>query len=465
MKICERGYKTVYLMNAYGDVTMCAWTGEKSRIGNILENDFSEIFKSDRAQEFFNSLINCEYHSLGCDTGYCTFMNKHEIEKHLTEYDGSYDYPESLSLGFEHICNYRCSYCSASHLIDAVTNNEQLKSNMDIIAEKARKVLPYVKHISANGNGEIFASPRTLKLLSEWKPIAPKEECSVWIETNGLLFDEMHWKQIENLGQYDLTVGITVNSFEEDIYQYLSGTNAPISKIEESLRFVAKLRREGIINRLQINNIVQEMNYRFAPSFAQRCIEEYGADYVNLRAIFIDNNAGGKSDYINWFFDLRNPKHPYYENYKKMLLHPIFKNPKVAIYQGDIESEGNYPGDKQNEILALITRLMNNPSETCYKIYSEIGKRELAIYGAGVLGKTLVNLLKNDFTIQAVFDRNACQEGYEGIKISQYNNEKFKDVSVILSTVYKGKDDVTNHLQDNGFDGRVIDIFDVFKQC
>lgn len=40
-----------------------------------------------------------------------------------------------------------------------------------------------------------------------------------------------------------------------------------------------------------------------------------------------------------WFNDLRNPRHPYYKEYKKVMKHPIFNHPKVFDWSGGLDSE------------------------------------------------------------------------------------------------------------------------------
>ena len=70
------------------------------------------------------------------------------------------------------------------------------------IDRELKKALPYVKHISANGLGELFVSKHTLQLLAEWEPLAEPEEVSVMLETNVYLFDEAHFRQIAYLGKY-----------------------------------------------------------------------------------------------------------------------------------------------------------------------------------------------------------------------------------------------------------------------
>lgn len=115
--------------------------------------------------------------------------------------------------------------------------------NYKKIETELRKVLPHVKCISAHGRGELFASPSIMKMLGEWKPIAMPNECFVDLKTNGSLFNERNWAKIANLGQYHVSVYITVMSFEEQTYQYLSGTSLPVDNIIKNLNFVKRLRK------------------------------------------------------------------------------------------------------------------------------------------------------------------------------------------------------------------------------
>ena len=108
-----------------------------------------------------------------------------------------------------------------------------------------------------------FVSKHTLRLLSEWKPIAPSG-VFVELETNGSLFNEKNWSYISNLRQYHLSVSITVLSFHEDIYQELSGTTLPISNLIDNLHFVKSFWETGIINRLNFTIVYQEkISWRF----------------------------------------------------------------------------------------------------------------------------------------------------------------------------------------------------------
>lgn len=261
-----------------------------------------------------------------CNVDSCPYLASGTIDSHLIEIDKIPEYPSTLLLGHEQVCNYHCTFCSSRPGYSKAPQEVQ-NAGYENIYEKLKPVLPHIKTILANGNGEVFTSRHILKILSEWKPLAPAEECGASIETNGSLFDAEHWKQIENLGQYNLRVAITVTSFEDYTYKLLSGTTLPVQQVIDNLHFVKSLREKGIINHLQIATVVQERNFWQMPDFVRRCIDEFGADSVRLRPY--QPHASNDAARI-WFTEVRNPSHPYHEEYMKVIQDPIFKHPKVS---------------------------------------------------------------------------------------------------------------------------------------
>lgn len=460
MKICGRGVNFIQVINAEGDVRTCSWMNN-CMIGNLLEEDLEEIQHGKKAKEIRQTLVDGSYRY--CVKDNCPYLANGNMEDILIDIDEIPDYPSELHLAYEGVCNYNCTCCT-SHEHMEMTKKHDYSKNYDLLEEKLKQILPYVKHIGANGRGELFASKRILKLLQEWTPIAPPEEISVELETNGSLFDERHWKQIENLGQYHLSVYITVMSFQEDVYQHLSGCNYPISKIEDNLRFVKQLREKGVIDYLELATVLQEENFREMPEFTERCIREFGADCVRIRPVM----PGGRYDAgIQWFMDVRNPEHPYYEQYVKVMKNPIFRHPKVLLWSGDLAStRGKHPGVKSGWIQRAADRMLDDPgymqSVLEKAVRNKEGVPEISLYGIGTLGKLFLKLNGGQVNVKKIYDKNSRIRAYEDIPVEKPEMET-KNQDTVLVTVYEAFEQIRQNLREVGFEGEIVDLYELIK--
>lgn len=451
MRLCDRGLNFVQIFDDSGNVRICSWTKDGC-VGNLLDNSFEEIYHGAKAEKIRTRLAKGDY--CDCNVDDCPWLACNEMSEHLVEIDKVSQYPDSLYLAYENVCNYNCSTCNI-HERMINTDKQKLEERYNIIESRIKPVLPHIKHISANGQGELFVSKRILKLLSEWNPLAPANECSVILETNGSLFDEKHWKQIENLGKYHLTVVVTVMSFDEYTYQQLSGTKLPITQIENNLRFIKSLREKGIVNEFRIATVVQERNFREMPQFAKRCVEEFGADYVRLRS-FVP--WGKKPLEVEWFTDVINPYHPYHDEYVEIMKDPIFKNPKVHDWSGGIGTTlGEHPYQKKlifaNEKINLLQQYIFNPIEFVESIKKYISTdKKMVIYGIGEIGKLLVHALTGIYNITAILDNNYALNKYKEIPIVKGSNinKLEKDVCFMI-TPFGDYQEIRKELLNKGF--------------
>ncbi len=481
MKICDRGLNWIQVINMQGDVVGCSWA-ENNYFGNIFQESWEEILNSKNAREFREKLLKGDYSN--CPKERCRFLANNTLEEHCVEWDGVIDHPIVLLLAYENTCNYRCTCCTSHEEIGRFSKSGYEDSCKEIkeIERKIKEIMPHLKIFGANGRGELFASKSILKLLSEWKPISPENEIRVRLETNGSLFDEEHWKQIENLGRYHLQVAITVMSFNEGVYQYLSGTKYPITKIENNLRFVKRLREAGIINELELATVLQEANFREMPEFTRRCIEEFGADSVRLRPVF---PGGSLNENMQWFMDVRNPMHPYYKEYKSIMQNPIFRNPKVCIWSGEEDSAiGEMPlkrevNDLEGEIIDLenqvnnlqnglqneirVSRLLKkiimeeNVTEMITSFLKEEGIKNVVVYGVGVLGKAFIKSIDlSKVPLKYIVDQNYEGGRYNSIQVVKLDVEKIKGVDGIIVTPIRAFEEIRAGLE--GYEGKVFSL-------
>ena len=431
MRLCDRILNFVQIIDYKGNVRLCGWLDDNI-IGCLSDQSMKDIYHGERANELRRRIAKGDY-SL-CNVDACPYLAMNDFNEHVVDVDEIPEYPEELYLAYENVCNYHCMSCN---IYDIMHTNKalNLEKYYDKIEIQLKEVLPHVKKLGANGCGELFVSKRILKILSEWNPLAPDEEISVVLETNGALFDEEHWKQIANLGKYHLSVAITVMSFDEPTYQLLSGTNFPISKIENNLRFVKKLRDRGIINYFEIATVVQERNFRTVPEFARRCVEEFGADYVRLRPY---SPWGSQEPEIEWFMDIRNPQHPYYSEYIEMKKHEILKNPRVHDWSGGLDTVNirEFPYKFSFYKEQILTKIVSNTDKLIERLRTYINDKQIVIYGLGVVGKVLVNCLV-DREIKPIYILDKCKmdKKYRNIDIFSLTETETlsKNVGVIIT--------------------------------
>ncbi|MCR5608116.1 MAG: SPASM domain-containing protein [Lachnospiraceae bacterium] len=452
MKLCRRAKDFVQIINEDGAVRLCSWLYDGGIIGYLSKNSLEEIYHSNEA-ELIRDMHAKGDHS-NCNPNQCPWVANRNVEENEIEIEHIPKYPESLYLAYENVCNYKCVMCDIPNCMASADTkvNEEKYNRID---EELIKVLPFVKHISANGLGELFASKHILKLLSEWKPVADKSEVSVTLETNGSLFDKKHWKQIENLGQYHLSVCITILSFKNDIYQELSGTKQHIEKLIENLRFIKTLREHEVINYLELATVYQDKNYKELPEFTRRCIEEFGADYVRLRPYDPWGGEGMKE----WMMDVRNIYHPRHEDFLEVMKHPIFSHPKVHDWGGGKESGlGPEPYWKMRTMFSLMNEIFTK--ETFMARVEDISEnKKVVVYGMTVVGKALASRLKNEGKLAYCIDRKMDGMKYLEIPIYGINNLENldKDVSVIIA-LHWSENVISSMLEKAGYSGNIIPL-------
>lgn len=451
MKICKRGLEYVQTWED-GTVKACSWTGVT--LGNLLSEDMYDIYHGDVAEEFRKSLMDGSYRF--CSAERCPWLSNGTIEDHIVEVDEVPMYPKELSLSHELDCNYVCTCCRDKIHI----KSECEKNNVKVIESKLSDFIDDVTTISANGKGELFASKSILKLLENWTPKVPKEDVKVVLETNGSLFDEKHWRQIEHLGEYNLEVAITIHSFEESTYQYLSGTNMSIEKLCDNLRFVRKLREEGVINYLELATVVQESNFRSLPRFVERCIDEFGADKVRIRPYFM---YGCKPKYIEWIADVRNPYHPHYPEYEKIMHHSIFKHPKVYKWSNEmLSTAGEHPYVRVEQYYNWISKLeLSDISELRSKWFDILNDKKFAIYGAGNIGKIFAKYLcEADLQPWCFIDKSEGLSSYMNISMKTIDDVGMDIDTIIVSPMFQ-YEKIEHLLRLKGFQGDIYSIEDM----
>lgn len=410
IRVCERGWEYAQITDNDGSVEVCSWVAAGGKfptlVGKLTEDSMHDIWHGEKMNLYRQSFLDGSYRY--CVKEKCPWIANNTLEEHMKEYEGIPEYPTILSLSYDRKCNYACKCCIDNEKAGGGTEESVLKQEK--IDYEIGKFIDNVRIISANGRGELFVSKHILDTLHNWKPSRSPKEIAVVLETNGSMFDEKHWNQIENLGQYNLKVSITVMSFEQASYSYLSGCKLPVQKIVDNLHFVSKLREQGVINDFEIGTVIQERNFREMPEFTRRCIEDFKVDRVRLRPYFPFGNVMSAAE--KWLFDVRNPYHPYNVEYVEMLKAPIFQHPKAMLWSGDEVSQvGRFPGEKDKENFEVIRYFAVDDGlpQKLAGYFSERDITAVSVHGLSYAGHAFVKALQKTYVrVDKLIDKAKC---------------------------------------------------------
>lgn len=449
MKVCKMGLENIWIMN--GNVQMCGWTGYQ--VGSLSEHTIEELWNSEKAEIFRQSMLDGSYRFCSCQK--CPYLANNTRDQYMVDYKVP-EYPKFCSLSYEQQCNYVCTCCRKEPYRIQEGEGEKIKK----IESEVHKLISHLEHISANGVGELFCSGNSLKILSEIDTDNIKE---VTLESNGSLFTPDNWKKIRNLEKYKLNVIITVHSFNEKTYQFLSGTDMSVDTVIENLHFIQSLRDQERINSFEIATVVCERNFREMPEFAEYCLKEFNPDSVRLRFY---KNYGVDSLAIEWFYDIRNPYHPYYKEYVEVMKNPIFNHPKVWKWQGDqISNIGEHPYfiehkklELEHKKLDLIGRIMSiTDMKRKWDEYLNIHSiKSFSLYGFSNICKCLIVLFDNlEIQVDKIYDSNVnlCFAGKCVVKPNE--EELTSDAVIVTSLAYQ---EIYDILQCLGYKGKILDI-------
>lgn len=445
-KVCKMGLESIWINHADGRVRMCGWTDYF--IGKLNESSIEEIWHGEKAEEFRRAMLDGSYRY--CKNGKCPYCANETKDSLMVKYKLP-EYPRYCNLSYEEACNYVCKFCRTQKYIPSQDEKEKIKR----IEGELNKFIGQLEVLSCNGVGELFCSPSIMDVLSS----IPDNEIKIELESNGSLFNEKNWQKISNLGRHNLHVFITVHSFHEDTYQFLSGTSLPVDNIISNLYFLKELREKEIINHFEIATVVCERNFREMPEFVQFSLKEFNPDRIRLRFF---EPYGVRSKAMEWFYDVRNPSHPYYEEFVKVMKNPVFDHPKIWKWQGENLSElGEHPYFDEECKVKLLSKLliMENAEEKTGKYFKNYREGRFSLYGNGYVGKAVVSFLeKNRINFGDIFDTNAREgEWCKGHKVIRPSKESVNDYDlfIITSAAY---DEIKKTLLNLEYRGTIISL-------
>ena len=315
--------------------------------------------------------------------------------------------------------------------------------------------------LNMNGGGEFLANPSFVELLGALSP--EHDDYTINFETNGILFDEVHWEKFSHLGRYNINVVVTINSLRRETYRYLSGGFDKLEQVKKNLQFLSRLRRENQIKWLDVTMVVQECNFQEIPDYVRTLAhsEEYAVDRITLRPVYSWFHMEPET---YWFKNILNPLHPYHQEYLKILADDCWKDPKVYDWGcHNIRHAAPHPLSQEKTYNRLLLDIYQNkeglsPKEFLQSCMARLGGKRVGYYGKNDFSRAMARMLL-DAGIDVAFQLTWVKEEDDGPipKVAKQDLRPDMADVILIIDFHKGhywfKD-----LPALGFQGPVISI-------
>lgn len=461
MKFCDRPFKYAYLA-PNGEVWPCGWM--HCTIGNLYEQDLDEIWHSEAAQKARESILNGSF--AFCRKMSCPFCERDELldltEQEIQERAIPSETPLNITMANDRTCNIACTSCRTCVLPIEKTEREKINSALERLVPFANKA----ECLDMNGQGEFLANQSYLNFLEKLRP--ERENFSISFETNGTLFDEAHWARFSHLGEYDISVTVTLNSLQRKVYQYLSGGFDYLEQELDNLRFLSKLRREGKINLLAVTMVIQEVNCWEVPEYIHTFAhsDEYEVDRIVMKPLY---NWFKMDAQTYWLKNILNPLHPYHKEYLKILADDCWNDPKVFDWGcHNIREAVPHPLEQEKIYNRLLLDIFQNDQgltapEFLKMCVERAGGGSIGYYGKNEFSKSFVKMLR-DAGIDVAFQLTWVKEENDG-DIPKVAKQEFKPEMadmILLIDFFKGVYWYSD-LPALGFQGPILSLEDLIE--
>ncbi len=323
---------TTAAINPGGDVHQCCALMVPVRSGNIYSDEsWDDIWNSDAAQEVRASIHDGSFRY--CSRVHCHLMNSATLPKRQTIQDPwlksiidnatiRLDGPvRSVDLGHDETCQLSCPQCRIHLLVAKGKERQRLEVAKDTVI---LPLLENVEEVIITNGGDPFASRHYRQILRAIDKDVHSNLESIILITNGLLFTEREWDEMENIHHLDIKVAVSIDAAQVDTYASVR-RRGDFVRLRENLKFIAGLRKSGKISQFEIRFVVQEENYREMPDFVALG-QELDVDVVVFTKLA---NVGTYKQAEYAGRAICEPEHPRHQNVIRVLQTPIMRWDRV----------------------------------------------------------------------------------------------------------------------------------------
>lgn len=311
-----------------------------------------DVWNRDDAQDIRKSILDGSYKY--CDTKICPhlntllttgkntgmFLSRDEETFPFEDLDGIVindevkirRTPGSINFTFDNSCNLKCPSC---RLETIMARPEQVKEIDKIVNFINKNYSNDCRKIVITGSGDPFASKSFRKFLFEFEPNQWPNLKTVYLVSNGKLFNKQNWESMKKIQPYITDVEISIDAGTKETYENKTRIGGDWDILIENLKYISKIKT---IKSLRISFIVQVDNYNemtkcadlICDIFEERLKQDKSETQTTLYFGKIDKwNHMTDDDMIKK--DVGNPSHPNHLDFKEKLKEVYTYNDRLYI--------------------------------------------------------------------------------------------------------------------------------------
>jgi radical SAM protein with 4Fe4S-binding SPASM domain len=306
-------------IKADGSVYCCCEGWLPTPLGNILVDSFEEIWNGPVAAKIRQSILNQSFsYCLTCP--YLPAGGGSVVAE--TPATPPTELIHTLKLDYDQSCNLTCPSCRVTHSKNFVDVPKVLRIHEAMIASG---VLTKTLRLYVTGAGDPFASDLYWNFLLSVPRLEHHKNTSIFLHTNGLLFDRAHWDELGETRKMVTEVGISVDAARPETYKTNRG--ASWWKLWNNIAFINDLQAEGHPLMMGMFYTVQDNNFREIVPFIRMAFN-HRASWISITAL---RNWG---TYTPAEFEKRAvhlPGHPNHAEFKAVVSDPLVANNRRII--------------------------------------------------------------------------------------------------------------------------------------
>ena len=329
-RFCSRPFEAVET-RVNGDVNTCCKGWMPAPIGNIHKATAEEIWNSPAAQEVRRSVLDGDFRY--CSRVFCPKITtrslprraevrnpeyKEIIRRHQTRLERG---PRRVLLSHDRSCNLSCPSCRTTLIV--AKKREQMRLSR-LVDDVLLPMLKDARSVKITGSGDPFGSNHFRHLLQR---LDQREFpwLKLEIQTNGQLMDEVAWRELKLEGRVERVL-VSIDAAKEATYKIVR-RGGTLRRLLRNLLFLRRLRIEGKIGFLQLDFVVQGLNYREIPA-AVDLARRLKADRIYFQLL---RNWGTFTSAEFDRHNIANPAHPEFSEFLTVLRDPRLKGADVDL--------------------------------------------------------------------------------------------------------------------------------------